>query len=136
MHSSQLPDAVIHEMEQLLKGCATHLEQGGYRNIRVHDLEGYPEPEELQIPVWNAPMVPDLMADRPSGGALVAAVAVSTDLGERSCGRRWQALHEWAQRHAGEFAVYVHPEDQLRATQIAEHWHLDPEFVEAVARAG
>ena len=68
----QLPDAVLRERERLLHACAAHLTSFGARNLRVRGLAGYPDP--LHIPVWNAPMVPDLMAEGPEHTALVGVV--------------------------------------------------------------
>ncbi len=130
----QLPDAVLRERERLLHACAAHLTSSGVRNLRVRGLAGYPDPDPLHIPVWNVPMVPDLMAESPEHTALVGVVVVSSELGEPSCGRRWQAFAQWAGRHAGNLAVYVHPEDEMRATRLAERWHLDPQCVDTVPR--
>lgn len=131
----QLPEAVRHEKEQLLRACVARLGAAGARNLRVRDLPGYPPPEALHIPVWNAPMVPDLAADGSDGTALIGVAVVSSELGERSCGRRWQAFAEWAGRNGANFTVYAHPEDEMRAVRIAEHWHLDPQCVDTVPRA-
>ena len=135
MHMNMLPDAVQHERISLLEDAVTLLKnQGGY-DFAVHDLPNYNEPDSLIIPVLNVPMQPDILAHHPQhAGPTVALVEVSTDLGEESCGRRWQAFDNWARLHQGELKVFVHPEDQTRATAIARHWHIDPDSIVPIER--
>lgn len=131
----QIPDAVRREREDLLRACAIRLGTAGGRNLRVRDLAGYPDPEPLHIPVWNASMVPDLTAEGEDGTALIGIAVVSSELGEPSCGRRWQAFAQWTEHHRASLAVYVHPEDEMRAARLAERWHLDPQCVDTVPRS-
>lgn len=133
MHT--LPDAVQREREALLRDAVGILKIHGYQPLAVQDLAGYKEPDEIIIPVLNVPMKPDIMASNwEKDGLMLGVVVVSTDLGEESCGRRWQAFSAWAQNHNTDMQVFVHQEDIDRATAIAEHWHLSPELLISVQR--
>jgi hypothetical protein len=135
MHFHMLPDAIQREREALLRESISILESEGSREFSVHDLAGYPEPEELIIPVLNVPMLPDIVASNTDHSATtLAIVEVSTDLGEESCGRRWQSFARWAGEHNARLAIFVHPEDAQRAREIADHWHVDNKNVVTVPR--
>jgi len=131
MHT--LPNAVQREREALLSGAVGILKTQGYQPLAVQDLAGYKEPEELAIPVLNVHMRPDIFASNlEKDGMMLGVVEVSTDLGEESCGRRWQAFSAWANDHNTRMQVFVHPEDLRRATEIAEYWHMTPDFFVSV----
>lgn len=133
MHT--LPTAVQREREALLNDAVSILKNEGYQPMAVQDLAGFQEPEELVIPILNVHMRPDIIASgKPDDESIVGVVEVSTDLGEESCGRRWQAFNAWAQEHHSHMQVFVHPEDLRRATEIAEYWHLEPNFFVPVMR--
>lgn len=133
MHT--LPNAVQREREALLSDAVGALENQGYHTLAVHDLAGYKEPDMLVIPVLNVHMQPDIFAlNQEKGGLMLGVVEVSTDLGEESCGRRWQAFSAWADNHNARMRVFVHPEDLNRATEIARYWHMPPDFFEPVRR--
>ena len=131
-----LPDAIQREREALLRDSVDILKIQGNQEVEAHDLPGYREPDELMIPVLNVPMQPDIMASHPQHtGPTIGVVEVSTDLGEESCGRRWQAFALWAKNHDGHLHIFVHPEDHQRTTEIAQYWHVDPGIIVPVARA-
>lgn len=133
MHT--LPNAVQRERETLLSDAIGILKTQGYQPMAVQDLAGYKEPDELVIPVLNVHMRPDIVASgRPDDEQILGVVEVSTDLGEESCGRRWQAFNAWAHEHHSHMQVFVHPEDLRRATEIAEYWHMTPDFLIPVRR--
>ncbi|BBP00985.1 hypothetical protein [Sulfuriferula nivalis] len=133
MHT--LPNAVQHEREALLSDAVGILKTHGYKSVAAQDLAGYQEPDELLIPVLNVHMRPDIFASSEmEDGMILGVVEVSTDLGEESCGRRWQAFNAWANDHHTRMQVYVHPEDLNRATEIAKHWHMVPDFLVSVKR--
>lgn len=133
MHS--LPNAVQREREALLSDAVGILKTQGYQALAVQDLAGYKEPDELLIPVLNIHMRPDILAaNQEKDGLMLGVVEVSTDLGEESCGRRWQAFSAWANDHNMRMQVFVHPEDLRRATEIAEYWHMTPDFFVPVRR--
>lgn len=135
MHLSTLPQAIQKEKESLLSDAVGILQERGTRDLAVHDLAGYPEPEELVIPVLNTPMQPDIEGIREEDGCpTLGLVEVSTDLGDEACGRRWQAFADWVSRHQGQLVIFVHPEDEGRATEIALHWHVNPALIVAVPR--
>jgi hypothetical protein len=91
MHT--LPTAVQREREALLSDAVSILKNEGYQPMAVQDLAGFQEPEELVIPILNVHMRPDIIASgKPDDESIVGVVEVSTDLGEESCGRRWQAF--------------------------------------------
>ncbi len=125
MQINTLPEAIQRERENLLRCTLQHLKNKGYTEFAVRDLEGYPEPPALVIPVLNSPMQPDILATQASGLTLATVVEVSTDLGEESCGRRWQAFIAWATGQQSEFIVVVHQDELNRAQAIARHWHVD-----------
>lgn len=125
MHINTLPEAIQRERENLLRSTLQHLETMGYTEFSVRDLQGHPEPPALIIPVLNAPMQPDILATQASGQMLAAVVEVSTDLGEESCGRRWQAFIAWANAQQAEFIIVVHQDELNRAEAIAQHWHVE-----------
>ncbi|OOG24597.1 hypothetical protein B1C78_08325 [Thioalkalivibrio denitrificans] len=131
-----LPDAIERERETLLENVISRLRREGFNGFEALDLPGYPDPEPLTIPVLNVRMRPDLRAEHPSEGLLLAVVEPETDLGEAACGRRWQGLAAWAERHKVRLQVFVHQEDQARAKDIARHWHLDEGLVHPVPRRG
>lgn len=132
---NMLPDAIQHERVCLLENVVTLLKKQGSHDFAVHDLPNYDEPERLIIPVLNVPMQPDIIAHHPQlQGPVIALVEVSTDLGDEACGRRWQAFHDWARTHDGRLMVFVHPEDQPRAAEIARHWHIDLASIVTVPR--
>ena len=136
MYIHTLPDAIQRERETLLKDAVDLLKTRGTQDFSVHDLAGYKEPDELNIPVLNCHMRPDIFAsDRERDELIVGVVEVSTGLGEESCGRRWQAFSTWANNHHGRMHVFVHPEDLRRATEIAQYWHIAPDFIVPVTRA-
>ena len=125
MSLSMLPDAIQQERENMLRSGVQTLKSMGNAEFAVHDLAGFPEPDELTIPILNTHLQPDIQATKPGGGAApLALVEVSSDLGEEACGRRWQALAAWAQQHDAQVMVFVHPEDQARAEEIARSWHV------------
>ena len=133
MHT--LPNAVQREREALLSDAVNVLKTKGYQPFAVQDLAGYQEPDDLLIPVLNVHMRPDIFASGMGNDEMMLGVVeVSTDLGEESCGRRWQAFSAWAHDHQSRMQVFVHPEDLKRATEIAEHWHLTPDFFVPVKR--
>lgn len=129
-----LPDAVERERENMLHDSMNVLKNRGFSHFDVRELPGFEEPRSLQIPVLNIPMKPDIYATSLRGDTALIVVEPSTDLGEEACGRRWQALMAWASAHHAQVHVFVHPEDQHRAADIAQFWHLDPELVEALPR--
>ncbi len=133
MHT--LPNAVQREREALLSDVASNLKTQGYQTLSIQDLAGYKEPDEILIPVLNVHMRPDIFASSLDKDELMLGVVeVSTDLGEESCGRRWQAFSAWADGHNARMQVFVHPEDLRRATEIAEYWHMTPDFFVPVNR--
>ena len=134
--TSMLPDAIQRERETLLESVIGRLRREGFDGFEALELPGYPEPEPLTIPVLNVRMRPDVRAEHPSEGLLLGVVEPETDLGEEACGRRWQGLAAWAERHEASLRVFVHEEDQARARDIARHWHLDEGFVHPVPRRG
>lgn len=127
MNLNSLPEAIQRERENLLRCTLQHLKNNGYTEFAVRDLEGYPEPPALIIPVLNSPMQPDILATQASGQTLATVVEVSTDLGEESCGRRWQAFIAWANAQQAEFMIIVHQDELKRAQAIAQHWHVEAE---------
>lgn len=135
MHISMLPDAIQREREVMLKDGVETLRQMGNVEFAVHDLAGFREPDELAIPILNVHMQPDIVARRPGmPGATLALVEPSSDLGEESCGRRWQAFETWAHEHDAQVVVFVHPEDQTRAQEIARYWHVPAEHIMSLPR--
>lgn len=131
---TMLPDAVEREREAMLEDSMTLLRTRGYEHFDVHELPGFKEPRALTIPVLNVPMRPDIYATNAGGAAALIVVEPSTGLGEEACGRRWQALMAWAEQHDTPVHVFVHPEDENRATSIAHFWHIDPSRIEALPR--
>ncbi|HUW28238.1 MAG TPA: hypothetical protein VMV97_06490 [Sulfuriferula sp.] len=135
MSLSMLPDAIQLERENMLQSGVETLKTMGNAEFAVHDLAGFREPDELAIPILNIHLQPDIQARQPgSGGETLALVEVSSDLGEESCGRRWQALEAWAQQHDAQVVVFVHPEDQARAQKIAQAWHVPTAYIVALPR--
>ncbi len=135
MHISMLPDAIQREREAMLISGVETLQRMGNAEFAVHDLAGYREPDELAIPILNVHLQPDIQARRPGlAGDTLALVEVSADLGEESCGRRWQALETWALQHDAQMMVFVHPEDQLRAQAIARSWHVLTDYIVTLPR--
>ncbi len=135
MNIHTLPDAIQREREALLKDAIDMLEMLGNHDLTAQDLAGYNEPDELNIPVLNVHMRPDICASNQNNdGMVLGVVEVSTDLGEESCGRRWQAFSTWANSHNSRLQVFVHPEDVHRATEIAQYWHVDPDSIIPVKR--
>lgn len=131
-----LPDAIQREREALLRDAVDILKIEGNRDFFVQDLAGYKEPDELNIPVLNVHMRPDIFAANQMGDSqILGIIEVSSNLGEKSCGRRWKALIAWAHKHNSRMQVFVHPEDLRRATDIAQYWHVNPEFIIPVRRA-
>ena len=136
MYIHTLPDAIQREREALLKDAVNILKIQGNQNLAVQDLADYKEPDELNIPVWNVYMRPDIFAsNRDKDEMVLGVVEVSSDLGEESCGRRWQAFSTWAHNHNSRMQIFVHPEDLNRATDIARYWHVDPSSIVPVARS-
>lgn len=132
---SKLPDAIMREREAMLMQAAEVLLQDGHTGIHLNDTEGYPEPEIRTINVLNIHLQPDLEALFPNqAGPTIASIEVSSDLGEESCGRRWQALNSWAKDHEGRYRIFIHPEDQQRAREIARIWQLDENLLEPLFR--
>ncbi|HKK14315.1 MAG TPA: hypothetical protein VKA14_06600 [Gammaproteobacteria bacterium] len=128
--TSMLPDAILQERQAMLGKALQYLQEQGCAELSAHDASGYQEPRELLIPVLNVHAQPDIMGCAGQNKApALAVVEVSTDLGEESCGRRWQVLSGWAHDHEGTFTIFVHPEDRDRASAIAQHWHLDDQCV-------
>ena len=125
MKINTLPQAIQRERENLLRSTLQHLKTIGYTEFSVRDLQGHPEPPALIIPVLNAPMQPDILATRTSDQLLAAVVEVSTDLGEESCGRRWQGFVAWANAKKAEFIIVIHQDELDRAKLIAQHWHVE-----------
>jgi hypothetical protein len=132
--TSMLPDAIERERETLLENVIGRLRREGFDGFEALELPGYPEPESLTIPVLNVRMRPDVRAEHPSEGLPLGVV--EPDLGEEACGRRWQGLAAWAERHEARLQVFVHQENQARARDIAGHWHLDEGIVHPVLRRG
>lgn len=136
MNIHTLPDAIQREREALLRDAIDILKIQGNQDLAVQDLAGYQEPGELNIPVLNVHMRPDIFAsNRENDGLLLGVVEVSSDLGEGSCGRRWQAFSTWTNIHHSRMHIFVHPEDLRRATEIAQYWHVDPDSIVPVTRA-
>lgn len=135
MSLSMLPDAIQQERENMLQSGVETLKIMGNAEFAVHDLAGFREPDELAIPVLNIHLQPDIQARQPgTQSETLALVEVSSDLGEESCGRRWQALEAWAQQHDAQVMVFVHPEDQTRAQEIARAWHVPSTHIVALPR--
>jgi hypothetical protein len=132
--TSMLPDAIERERETLLETTMALLKREGYERFQALEMPGYPSPEPLTIPVLNVRMRPDLVAEHDGQGVLLGVVEPETDLGEEACGRRWQGLAAWAERHGAQLQVFVHQEDQTRAREIARHWHLDEGLIRPVPR--
>lgn len=131
--ANALPPAVAAERDKLLRECLRLLQLDGYKAFKVHGHPGYRAPESVLIPVWNVRAVPDIVAVGDRQKPLVAYVEVSSALGEESCGRRWQALAQWAATRDTRVLVVVHVEDLARARRIAAHWHFDPSILRPVA---
>lgn len=125
MQINTLPEAIQREREVLLRRAVEYLSSRGYTEFQVRDLADFNDPPNLIIPVLNAPMQPDMVARQGEGLSLIAVVEVSTDLGDESCGRRWQAFIAWAVAQDSEFVVFVHQDEIERAKAIAGHWHVD-----------
>ncbi len=135
MSLSMLPDAIQLERENMLQSGVKTLKTMGNAEFSVHDLTGFREPDELAIPVLNIHLQPDIQAKPPGiGSETLALVEVSSDLGEESCGRRWQALGAWAQQHDAQVMVFVHAEDQTRAQEIARAWHVPTAYIVTLPR--
>ncbi|MDX5333709.1 MAG: hypothetical protein LPK58_06650 [Gammaproteobacteria bacterium] len=132
--TTMLPDAIERERETMLQDTMSLLKTRGYGHFDVHELPGFAEPREVTIPVLNVHMRPDIHARDDQGHELLAVIEPSTDLGEEACGRRWQMLESWAQGHNAEVHVFVHPEDERRAGEIARLWHLDTSMIEPLPR--
>ena len=132
--ATMLPDAIEQERETMLHDTMEVLKLRGFSHFSAHDLPGFDEPREVTIPVLNVHMRPDIWARDDAGHHLLAMVEPSTDLGEETCGRRWQMLQSWADGHGAELHVFVHPEDEARAAEIARFWHLDHAMIEPVPR--
>lgn len=123
--TTMLPDAVEREREAMLEASLAELRRRGYDRFEALELPGHTESRALTIPVLNLRMRPDIYATGTGRAPFIALVEPSSDLGEESCGRRWQAFADWARRRGAAFQVFVHPEDRPRAAAIARHWHLD-----------
>jgi len=135
MFLSMLPDAIQLERENMLQSGVETLKTMGNVEFSVHGLAGFPEPAELAVPVLNIHVQADIQARQPdTGGETLAVVEVSSGLGEESCGRRWQELEAWAQQHDAQVMVFVHPEDQTRAQEIARAWHVPPAYIVSLQR--
>ncbi len=132
--ATMLPDAVERERETMLEDSIELLRHRGYDRFAAHELPGYREPAPVTIPILNIQMRPDLFASHEGMRPFMAIVEPSTGLGEEACGRRWQAMQSWAQAHNADIMVFVHPEDETRAIQIASFWHLDPSIIEPLPR--
>lgn len=133
MAITPLPPAVAAERDKLLKESLRLLQLEGYKAFQVRDLPGHRAPDSLLVPVWNIRVVPDIVADGDKDRRLVAWVEVSCALGEESCGRRWQALAQWAVANNRRILIVVHAEDLPRAQRIAAHWQIDPAILRPVA---
>lgn len=135
MSLSMLPDAIQLERENMLESGIETLKTMGNEAFSVQDLAGFREPDEFIVPVLNTHVRPDIQARRlDTGNETLALVEVSSDLGEESCGRRWQALEAWARLHDAQMMVFVHPEDQTRAFEIAHAWHVPADYIVALPR--
>lgn len=132
--ATMLPDAIERERETMLQDTMDLLKSRGFAHFAVHDLPGFSEPRELTIPVLNVHLRPDILATDDQGRTMLAMIEPSTDLGEESCGRRWQMIESWAQGHNADLHVFVHPEDERRAIDIAQAWHLGDGIVETLPR--
>jgi hypothetical protein len=131
---SMLPDAIEREREALLEASMRILSQQGFERFEARELPGYDDPEPLAIPVLNIHLTPDLRAVHASGDLILGVVEPESDLGEEACGRRWQGLMAWAERHDARFNVFVHQENRVRAQDIARHWHLAETIIQPVPR--
>ncbi|WP_413437899.1 hypothetical protein ACFDAU_15995 [Sulfuriferula sp. GW1] len=135
MSLSMLPDAIQLERINMLKSGIETLKTMGNDEFAVQDLAGFREPDELIVPVLNTHVQPDIQAKQPdTGSETLAVVEVSSDLGDESCGRRWQALEAWALLHDAQMMVFVHPEDQTRALGIARAWHVPDDYIVTLPR--
>lgn len=133
MYERQLPAAVLRERRAMLGDAVKKLQKDGYESFEVDDLEGYPDPEDVNAPRTNVPIRPDILG-RGKSGTVCALTEVSSTLTDDLWGRRWQSLQQWAQGHEARFVVFVHPEDQDTARQLAQQWKVDPESVVALER--
>lgn len=135
MHAN-LPAAVDDERAGLIEAALRGLAREGFRNFRVHEHPGYPDPDPVRISVLNIGVVPDLCAEHAKAGApLVACIEVHSDLSTTECGRTWEALSSWAREHGARFCVFV-PADALEPAQrIAQHWNIDPACLRPVTEA-
>ena len=133
--ATMLPDAIERERETMLQDTMDVLKSRGFGHFDVRELPGFNEPKEVTIPVLNVHMRPDIFATDDQGRTMLVMVEPSTDLGEESCGRRWQMLETWAQGHNADLHVFVHPEDERRAGEIARQWHLNDDIIETLPRA-
>ncbi|WP_018953557.1 hypothetical protein [Thioalkalivibrio sulfidiphilus] len=132
--TTMLPDAIERERETLLEASLNLLRRQGFEQFEAHELPGHPQPEPVTVPVLNIHITPDLRAFHPEQGTLLGVVEPETDLGEEACGRRWQGLAAWAEKHHARLQVFVHEEDKTRARDIARHWHLDEAIIQPVPR--
>lgn len=134
MHAT-LPDAIMKERVSMLSDSLDILAQEGYRILAAQDFAGYPDPEQVLVHVLNTHVQPDILARREDNeDPINVFVEVSTALSGDDCGRRWQAMADWSREHHGRLLVFVHPEDEPYAREIAAHWHVDPGCVRGLAR--
>lgn len=131
---TMLPDAILREREAMLNRTIEALDGEGYEVDRAHDLAGLPETDELLIHVLNVHLRPDIHARCAGRQPLNAFVEVSTALTHDDCGRRWQALAAWCATHGAAMHVFVHPEDERLARELAKHWQIDPVVIRTLAR--
>lgn len=132
---SQLPPAIEMERETLLQNAFECLLERGHGDIHIADFKEFEQPRPCKISVLNVVVQPDLEAQKPDQiGPTVASVEVSSDLGDESCGRRWQALSRWAKEHNGQYLIFIHPEDQNRAQAIAQLWEVDADHFVSLPR--
>jgi hypothetical protein len=123
-----LPEAVLRERQAMIAAALRVLRDEGCGDFCASELPGFEEPADVLIPVLNVRVRPDVTAHR-NGRMCIGFAEVSSDLGEEACGRRWQALADWARARGGRLYVFVHPEDHARAVAIARHWHVAPECI-------
>lgn len=108
----------------MLEFSVALLRRQGYEDLYVQDQA---EESEDEIIVPEMQRQPDIIAKHPDQpGPLLGVVESTDELGEETCGRRWQVFAHWARKHRGQLMIFVSPDDAARATLIARHWHVDP----------
>lgn len=119
-----LPPAIAKERDLLVAQALDWLRTQGYNTFRVHDYPESTAPEPIIIPVLNTSVMPDIAAQDRAGNQLLGSIEVSTDISDSICGRRWQALHAWAEANDADYRVFVQDRYREQARQIAAMWHL------------